>query len=493
MRDATSSRQLACWLLPCGLLACGRTPSTSHDAAAAGDASDSTSANDTSDASDALAALPSVAFPHPTNRDVDVLFVIDDAPGSAAAQANLVAAFKTFTATLAARPGGLPNLHLGVVSSDLGAGPSNGPGCTPGGDRGVLHLVPSDSCPALATGERFLSNVDGVANYDTNHDLAQLFPCLAALGDQGCGFRHPFASALRALGADGAPAPPENAGFLRPNAFLSVVLLTTGDDCSAPPDSTLFDATSEYVSDPLGPLTSFRCAEFGLLCGGTPPPRTTAGPLAGCQSTEDGRLLRVSDVVAKLKAIKADANTILIGSISGPPTPYAVVLAPPGLPADPWPWPAVSPSCTSADGATRATPGVRVEQWVYAFGHNGVLEQVCADDLAPALQDIARGIGDVLGPPCLIARLALKMGPHGARPDCTITDHTTTNGVDVDTPLPSYLDDGDVAPCWTLTDDPQCANGRLLGFETPPGEVPVGVDSSVECFVCDDATDPRCI
>jgi hypothetical protein len=457
-----------------------------------------------------VASLQTVTLPHPSNRDVDILFVVDDAPGAREAQEKLVAAFPTFAATLAARPGGLPRLHLGVISSDLGAGPSADSGCAPGGDRGVLRGGALAACAALATGPRFVSNVDDEAadaGAGASHDggdgapgddasvalLTGAFPCLARLGDAGCGFRHPLAAALRALGADGAPAPAENAGFLRPGAFLSIVVLATGDDCSATADSDLFDATSRYISDPLGPLTPFRCAEFGLSCGGAPPPRTRAGPVAGCQSAEDGRLLRVGDVVAKLEALKADPNTILIGALSGPPTPFDVVLSPPGLPADPSPWPAVAPSCATADGGTAAGPGVRLEQWVYAFGHNGVVENVCGDDFTQALADVASGIGDVLGPACLTARIARTDGPHGARPDCTITDHApASDGTVVDTPLPSCLDDGGVAPCWTLAPDPACVTGALLSFEAPPGAPAVGLDASVECRVCADAADPRC-
>src|SRR5437016_8473 len=40
-----------------------------------------------------------VTFPHPSIRDVDVLFVVDDAPGMAPAQARLLAGVKAFTDT----------------------------------------------------------------------------------------------------------------------------------------------------------------------------------------------------------------------------------------------------------------------------------------------------------------------------------------------------------------------------------------------------------
>ena len=433
-----------------------------------------------------------VTFPHPSIRDVDVLFVIDDAPGMAPAQARLLAGVKAFTDTLKSAPAGYPNLHLAVISSDLGAGASTVPGCRAGGDRGVFQTAPRGACAAtgLPPGERFISIVDGkpstdagtASNADPTTSVGDALACLVPLGESGCAFPHPLAAVLRALGADGMPAPAENVGFLRPGAFLSIVLLTNQDDCSAPADSTLFDPTSRYVSDPLGPLTSFRCAEHGLSCGGAPPPRTMALALTGCQSAEDGKLLGIADVVARLKSLKADPNRILVAALSGPAAPVTVQLGAPGLTEDPSPWPSLAPACAGGDGVA-ARPAVRVEQWVYAFGHNGVLESVCGDDLGPALSHVAQSVLDVLGPPCLDGPIATTMGPRGARPDCTITDYAGDAGGTV---LPSCVDTGDVAPCWTLTDDAVCPGGKLLGFEAPPGApsgTAPGRDSSVQCRV----------
>jgi hypothetical protein len=442
-----------------------------------------------SSSSSAPAPAPSdggqlVTFPHPSIRDVDLLFVIDDAPGMAPAQARLLAGVKSFTDTLKGAPAGYPNLHLAVISSDLGAAASTFAGCRVGGDRGVFQTTPRGACAAtgLPAGQRFISIVDGQPSTDPSKSLGDVLACLLPLGDSGCAFPHPLAAVLRALGADGMPPPEENAGFLRPGAFLSIVLLTNQDDCSAPADSTLFDPTSKYVSDALGPLTSFRCAEYGLSCGGVAPPRTKATELTGCQSAEDGRLLRVADVVARLKLLKADPNRILVAALSGPAAPVTVQLGAPGLAEDPSPWPSLAPACAGGDGVA-ARPAVRVEQWVYAFGHNGVLESVCGDDLGPALTHVAQSILDVLGPPCLDGPIATTMGPRGARPDCTITDYAGDAG---GTSLPSCVDTGDVAPCWTLTDDAVCPGGKLLGFEALPGApsgTTPGRDSSVQCHV----------
>jgi hypothetical protein len=434
--------------------------------------------------------LQSMEFAHPSIRDVDVLFVIDDAPGMARAQGKLIAALPAFTDTLKNLPAGYPNLQVGIISGDLGSGENESLGCNFGGDRGVLWSTPRGACAStgLPFGQSFVSIIDGKTNFDPSKSLAQALACVAVQDDVGCQFPHPLASVLRALGLDGMPAPPENAGFLRPGAFLSIILLTNQDDCSAPADSFLFDSDSQVVSDRLGPLTSFRCAEYGLSCGGTSPSRTMAGTLTGCQSAEDGMLMKISDVVASLKTLKADPNMLLVAALSGPPEPVTVQLGPPGLSFDPSPWPSLAPSCTSPDGVT-ARPGVRVEQWVYAFGHNGVLATPCDDSYASSLQSIAQSIAAVLGPPCLDARIATTTGPRGPRPDCTITDYP--RDAPAGTPIPSCVDTAGAAPCWTLTNAAACPNGKLLGFQAAAGAA-TGDNSSVQCTVCSDPHDPRC-
>src|SRR5262249_8144002 len=157
--------------------------------------------------------------------------------------------------------------------------------------QGFLQAAPTTS-PACARAslnadQHFIVNNMGMPNYQG--DIADVFSCIAQLGDQGCGFEHQLASVLRALGADGVAPPAQNNGFLRPDAYLQVVLVTNEDDCSAPPDSDLFDSSSMTVTDPLGPMQSYRCNEFGHLCSGQKPPRQPASQvdLGMCVSAED--------------------------------------------------------------------------------------------------------------------------------------------------------------------------------------------------------------
>jgi hypothetical protein len=446
-------------------------------------------------------------FQQAVNRDLDILFMVDDSSSMTPLQNKLTANFPVFMHVLEGLPGGLPNVHVGVVSSSMGAGRNPSiDHCPQGGDAGLFHARPLGSTcgkASLDAGQTFISNINGLANY--TGDLADVFGCIAALGDGGCGFEHPFASVLRALGADGRPAPAANGNFLRADATLAVILITNEDDCSAPPDSDLFDATSALVSDPLGPLQSYRCNEFGHLCGGVAPPRTPAGPtdLTGsCVSAEDGRLLRVADVVAALKKLKSDPNKVIVAAIAGPPAPYVVDVAP-GQDGDPHPWPSIDHSCTTKepDGSvTFGDPAIRVKQWVDAFGGNGVFETICDATFARSLEGIANTIAVDIEPPCITGTVLDTAGAPWigtTRPDCSVIDHrTNAAGVIIDVPLPPCApgENAGATACWHLDDLASvCAGGHVISFNRPgeptrgdptKGDPTTGqLDSVVSCAV----------
>ena len=76
------------------------------------------------------------------NRDVDILFVIDNSGSMAEEQASLAQNFNRFINVLENIEGGLPNVHIGVISTDVGAGPFGIQGCTGNGDNGSLQSAP---------------------------------------------------------------------------------------------------------------------------------------------------------------------------------------------------------------------------------------------------------------------------------------------------------------------------------------------------------------
>src|SRR5690349_23940233 len=59
-------------------------------------------------------------IPVTLNRNVDILFVIDDSPSMLDKQTNVKNNFPKFIDVLATIQGGLPDVHIGVVTSDMG-------------------------------------------------------------------------------------------------------------------------------------------------------------------------------------------------------------------------------------------------------------------------------------------------------------------------------------------------------------------------------------
>ena len=128
-------------------------------------------------------------------------------------QDKLLRSFPTFMTRLQDPPG-LPNLHIAVVSQDMGAGDGSIASCdASGGKNGIFQYTSRGACTttSLKAGATYIANVDGVTNYTGN--VGDVFSCIAALGETGCGFEHQFAAITRALGVDGrGAAPPRTRG-----------------------------------------------------------------------------------------------------------------------------------------------------------------------------------------------------------------------------------------------------------------------------------------
>lgn len=422
----------------------------------------------------------------PVHRDVDILFLIDDSSDMALAQDNLIRNFPTFMATLQADPAGVPNLHVAVVSQDMGAGDGSISGCdATGGKQGVFQYTPRGTCSAshLDAGATFISNVGGVANYTGS--IEDVFGCIAALGDTGCGFEHQFAAIQRALGVDGLGSPPaENQDFFRLDAAFAIVMLTNEDDCSAslgpgPNDRIpLFDTTSNMtMASLLGPPTNFRCNEFGHSCSGAgldqmPPNRTAPNENVNasvaydqCASNDaEGYLLSSLDTANRIKSLKPDSSRMVVASIQGAPTPYTVhwnnpLAADTSCGAASCPWPAITHACTASDGRY-GDPGIRTAQFVQEFGINGLQLSVCDSSFASGLDRVAMLINRVLGPACIPGPIGLNSV---GQPDCKVTENYGGFGP----PVPSCADTGGVPPCWRLQTDATCP-GQVLTVSPDP-------------------------
>jgi hypothetical protein len=279
-------------------------------------------------------------------------------------------------------PGGLPDLHIGVISSDLGAGsrPLANGGCPrPGGDRGILQTKPS--CGLDANSLFIASAGNGTMNNFTG-TLESAFSCIASLGSYGCGYEHQLQATRVALYEQ---ITPENRGFLRDDALLAIVLITDEDDCSAEVNTDLF------VDDASFPMTtaSFRCSQVGHLCNGQSPPiGVFDAPLESCRDNPAGRLIKVTDMVDSIRALKRNpAEQILVAGIFGwPQNPlgarYRYVQTNQGID--------VAPICQSANG--EAAVGLRLKTFVESFGALGSFYSICDGDFSPALRQIGQAV-----------------------------------------------------------------------------------------------------
>jgi hypothetical protein len=147
-------------------------------------------------------------------KKMDILFVIDNSGSMAQEQANLSANFPKFIEVLNAARDGALDYRVGVTTT---AFPMEILGIPLGtGEQGTLLKIPSMTRPWL---ER------------TDQDITAAFTALAEVGIGGSGQEQPLKAARSALTdrvADG-----DNAGFLRDDALLAIVILTDEDDQSA--------------------------------------------------------------------------------------------------------------------------------------------------------------------------------------------------------------------------------------------------------------------
>ena len=149
---------------------------------------------------------------------LDILFVIDDSASMEDEQSSIGARFGELTRALETLPGGLPSVHIGVVSSTVGLLPFTAQSCPALADDGKFRVGAQVGASCRLRG-RFIQDEklpDGtrVKNYDGT--LAEVFACTARLGTAGCQFEQHLEAIKRAL------SEPANTGFLRDHATLAV-------------------------------------------------------------------------------------------------------------------------------------------------------------------------------------------------------------------------------------------------------------------------------
>ncbi len=303
-------------------------------------------------------------------RQLDLLFVIDDSASMALRQQALAAGFRHLVASLETLPDGLPDMHVGVLTSDMGAGGYDVQGCGRG-NGGALN-----DFNRVAGGPVDYLVVDhGEANFDGT--MADAFQRMIPLPTNGCGFEQPLAAMTRALTGN------LNPGFLRENAVLAVIFVSDEDDCSIYPGSTLF----EPETGRWGPLDDYRCFAQGVICQGAP-----GGPMTHCVPSEVSSQIVPVDVYEDfLLGLKGyDRSKLVVATITGPTDPVVVSSTPELL-----------PSCRTAAGT--ATPAIRLVNLARRFGDVSNVQSICNDDLDPMLRSIgdsiANGVRGCMGTP----------------------------------------------------------------------------------------------
>ena len=355
---------------------------------------------------------------------VDLLFVIDNSGSMREEQDRLASEIPKIVRALLSgdvnRDGisdinPIKDIHAGVVSTDLGS-PIGESGfvCEEGGDHGVLKRPGG-------RGPRYVSYLEG----DDQEKFVNEVVRYAAIGFEGCPIERPLGALAQATATSdkrffdngtGGKANKENAGFLRDDALLTVVMISDEEDCSSVDQPILFSEQS----DPR--LTGVQCQ------------RCAMGEREGC------RLTSVDETVLTLlgrDAVKEPAFFVFSAIVGLPSAPaigsraYDAWLGNPEFVYGEITWAeykrrygtgllvrdenfVAEPVCALpssggfGDAETVAAPGRRFVEFakeVDARGGRASVHSICDESFERAITDTATDIADVLAGSCLPQRV----------------------------------------------------------------------------------------
>jgi hypothetical protein len=421
-------------------------------------------------------------------RQLDMVFMIDDSPSMAPKVSKLAQQLPKMLAALKdPNDGRYPDLRVAIIDSDLGTGGayqsgSCGPTASPDasnsfGDLGNFQMRGAVGCGANADALWLDVYAHGKpASYNPTMDISQVFGCLAGnLGALGCGQEHQLQSFEFALAAQNLH---QNQGgglqntFLRPQAYLGLVILSDEDDCSAATDNGMFGDKPELR----GESTSLRCATRAHQCNGVnltdaPPGYPTSAKFEAnfadcaartdaCPNPTDGNaatdtsgpttcspLKDIHHLAQEIKALKAEPdNQIMVAGIFGWPrtgadmanAKYKIDLVPgpraedadnqQGQVWDYWPvcydpdHEPADPTKFDADAwGWGAQGGLRISAFIDEFGVNGLKFSICERDFTRAMWPFTDTIAVKLQNLCIDAKLMdVDPATPGLQPDCRV-------------------------------------------------------------------------
>ncbi len=406
----------------------------------------------------------SVSFSVVENRDVDILFVVDNSTSMLREQTSLTAKFSNLIDVLS-RDGGLPSIHIGVVSTDLGVGPNN-PLCSPTGDRGLFL---GSGCTGLdGPFLKSISNEDGSRTENFSGELADTFACMASIGIDGCGFEQPLESMRQALSA------PQADDFLRDHAYLAVIFVTDEDDCSVK-NQAMFDPSTQTLSSTLGPPKSFRCFDFGVECDGDD--LRSLGTKENCVPKIDSPFLYgIDEYINFLYTKKQFPEQIITAIIAGNLDPVTVVSR--HDERSNYDYVAVDFSCTETDA--EAVPPIRLSAFLDGFGTSSTRTSICESDLSGSLEQIADLIVEKASGCFVNALIDTDPNTEGLQPDCSIAENSPGQAERRIPQCDNLVspEDSSNLPCFTLDKEERCNSFPTglapnvhypAGFTVPPG------------------------
>ena len=312
---------------------------------------------------------------------LDLLVMIDKSGSMVEEQAALTAAFEPLIRALSTGDidgdgtrefAPVDSLHVGVITSDLGALGNAVPTCSAGfGDDGLLVDRPIGGASGCAVS--YPSFVDFTPGGSVSA-LADDFRCVATVGATGCGFEQQLEATLKAISPAGSGAvfydgslghgDAENAGFLRDDSLLVTLLVTDEEDCSTL-DAQLFDTVS-------GP---YAATNLNLRC-----------------YVHTSALTLVQRYVDGLLALRSDPSRLVFAGFVGMPaelhgSSYPLILADSRMIYDiDTATNRVASACTSTSG--NATPGRRfaeVAQRLDAAGAGTLVRSICQEDFSASV------------------------------------------------------------------------------------------------------------
>ena len=380
-------------------------------------------------------------IPAVPRRKIDILFQIDSSGSMKDEQESLRLNFPRFVEVLESIQGGLPDIHIGVITPDMGASATDGTmfsgigGCGGRGKDGALRQLPGDTIRFLA------DEIDGAGNRVLNYPgtLAEAFSSLAAVGLDGCGVEQHLEATRRALDDH-----PLNTGFVREDAYLAVIVIADEDDCSLA-KSTLFDG---LPSDSFGERVNFRCIKESVACDSPATPFEDApGVRRDCRPRDDSpNVTPIARYVDFLKAQKRDSRDVLVAAIVGPPDPFRINQTA-GVTS-------LASSCP--DGSLGvAIPAVRTSNFLAQFPGRNTLATICDADLSGALTDIAAEIKKLPDDRCFANDLAdADPDTDGVQYECSVTEYLRVPGGSDEELSVIPACGGGVTPCWRVEEDP---------------------------------------